>query len=181
MKSKAAPRTEAKAKAAPKPKAKKRKIVEALLDEYAVVLEDLKAHIRTIEAKSLARVVDEETSNPDCKSIQSILTHVVYCGRQYLRMIDLRRGNAEAPAVKRVRLESAQEYCSALDELHRDTCVFFENIGDADVVRHDPEDKIVAGWGQIFDIEQLMEHAIVHVSRHRRQIQGFKKSLGLRG
>jgi hypothetical protein len=28
-------------------------------------------------------------------------------------------------------------------------------------------------WGQVYDFEQFMEHAIVHVLRHRRQIERF--------
>ncbi len=32
---------------------------------------------------------------------------------------------------------------------------------------------IKAGWGPTYDVEQLLEHAIVHVLRHRRQIEKF--------
>jgi hypothetical protein len=34
---------------------------------------------------------------------------------------------------------------------------------------------MMTSWGQLYDIEQLMEHAIVHVLRHRRQIEQYKK------
>ena len=33
--------------------------------------------------------------------------------------------------------------------------------------------KMHVSWGQSYDIEQLMEHAIVHILRHRRQIERF--------
>ena len=33
--------------------------------------------------------------------------------------------------------------------------------------------KIVVKWGQTYDPEQLFEHAIVHILRHRRQIERF--------
>lgn len=38
-----------------------------------------------------------------------------------------------------------------------------------------PEDQIeavemTADWGPTYDLEQLIEHAIVHILRHRRQI-----------
>jgi uncharacterized damage-inducible protein DinB len=32
---------------------------------------------------------------------------------------------------------------------------------------------IRSGWGVTYDAEQLLEHAIVHVLRHRRQIEKF--------
>jgi hypothetical protein len=31
--------------------------------------------------------------------------------------------------------------------------------------------RIAARWGPTYDLEQLLEHAIVHVLRHRRQIE----------
>ena len=29
------------------------------------------------------------------------------------------------------------------------------------------------GWGVTYNLEQLLEHAIVHILRHRRQIEKF--------
>ena len=34
--------------------------------------------------------------------------------------------------------------------------------------------------GKAYDFEQLMEHAIVHILRHRRQIERFLRELGRR-
>jgi len=33
--------------------------------------------------------------------------------------------------------------------------------------------QIRSRWGAVYDLEQLLEHAIVHVLRHRRQIERF--------
>ena len=33
--------------------------------------------------------------------------------------------------------------------------------------------KMDVPWGVRYDLEQLLEHAIVHVLRHRRQIERF--------
>jgi hypothetical protein len=33
--------------------------------------------------------------------------------------------------------------------------------------------KIHTRWGQVYDIDQLLEHAVMHIHRHRRQIQRF--------
>jgi len=41
------------------------------------------------------------------------------------------------------------------------------------------EDKILSRWGQQYDPEQILEHAIVHVMRHQRQIERFLLSLRL--
>ena len=33
--------------------------------------------------------------------------------------------------------------------------------------------RIQSGWGTVYDLEQLLEHAVVHMLRHRRQIERF--------
>jgi hypothetical protein len=33
-------------------------------------------------------------------------------------------------------------------------------------------------WGANYDLEQLLEHAIVHILRHRRQIERFLEKMG---
>jgi hypothetical protein len=33
--------------------------------------------------------------------------------------------------------------------------------------------KMIVRWGPQYDLEQLLEHAVVHVLRHRRQIEKF--------
>lgn len=35
----------------------------------------------------------------------------------------------------------------------------------------DQAKKINTKWGQQYDVEQMLEHAIVHILRHRRQIK----------
>ncbi len=58
-----------------------------------------------------------------------------------------------------------------------DTEACFEGVEQSEMVRQDPRCKLRAAWGQPFDIEQLLEHAIVHASRHRRQVVRFKAIL----
>jgi len=33
--------------------------------------------------------------------------------------------------------------------------------------------KFVTRWGEEFNFEQILEHAVVHILRHRRQIEKF--------
>jgi len=32
---------------------------------------------------------------------------------------------------------------------------------------------MIVRWGPQYDLEQLLEHAVVHILRHRRQIEKF--------
>lgn len=53
------------------------------------------------------------------------------------------------------------------------TVQLFEDYPDLAVEELDNQQKIMVRWGQLYDVEQLMEHAIVHVLRHRRQVESF--------
>lgn len=152
-------------------------VAAALLDEYAVVIADLKAHIADVTPAELAALADGVTTNRDCVSIAAVLTHVVHCGDNYLALMRTDRGDTDVPRPKRVRCASSAEYAAALDRVVAETDAFLRPISNARMARHDPARKLRAGWGQLFDWEQLMEHAIVHVSRHRRQIVRFKAGL----
>jgi uncharacterized protein YlzI (FlbEa/FlbD family) len=54
---------------------------------------------------------------------------------------------------------------------------FFQNHPTLEMEQIDNDQTIKVNWGQCYDVEQLMEHAIVHVLRHRRQIEKFKERL----
>ena len=51
--------------------------------------------------------------------------------------------------------------------------VFFKEKSQVKLSLHYPNLKIKTRWGQLYDVDQLFEHAIVHVLRHRRQIERF--------
>ena len=42
-------------------------------------------------------------------------------------------------------------------------------LADEDIMNN----KMKVSWGQEYDLEQLLEHAIVHILRHRRQVERF--------
>jgi hypothetical protein len=65
------------------------------------------------------------------------------------------------------------DYIKDLDEVFNFTCDIFNSIADAEIEEPDDTKKIKTSWGQCYDIEQMMEHAIVHILRHRRQIEKF--------
>lgn len=66
------------------------------------------------------------------------------------------------------------DYINDLDNVFTFTTETFKNIKDNQLEQFDNTKKIVTSWGQVYDIEQITEHAIVHILRHRRQIEKFK-------
>jgi len=144
----------------------------ALTDEYARAIADLETTIRSLSDEVLTRIFDEETTDEDCRSIQTILTHVVRAGYGYV--IAIRKWQGEDLAYReRKQLPSAQAYCTALDEVMNYNVQLFLDYPDLPLEAYDSSAKFKVRWGQLYDVEQLFEHAIVHILRHRRQIEGF--------
>jgi len=152
--------------------------VGALLDEYERALDDLKRVIETIPDPALPFVIDAQTTNADCRSVQSVLAHVVSSGFGYATSIHNHQGHQLARPAK-VPRPTIREYLDDLDRVFEFTARVFAELQDADLEQLDDSRKIKTGWGQLYDIEQLTEHAIVHVLRHRRQLEKFKVLLGV--
>ncbi len=146
--------------------------IGALLDEYEKAIIELKVLLGTVSAAELVTIVDEQTKDKDCRSIQTILTHVVRAG--YCYVVEIRNKMGERiDWIKNQTLLSTADYQKALDDMFAFNEELFEDYPDIQIEENDPAKKIVVRWGQIYDVEQLLEHAIVHILRHRRQIERF--------
>ncbi|MET0759515.1 MAG: DinB family protein [Flavobacterium sp.] len=150
--------------------------VNALLSEYKKAIVELQNVIQNISAEDLTFIVDTKTDNPDCKSIQTVLAHVVSSGYSYgVYIRNWRNENAVRP--EKTKRESVSEYITDLDNVLKFTHETFHTISDNELERFNESEKIKTSWKQVYDIEQMMEHAIVHVLRHRLQIENFKAKL----
>jgi uncharacterized damage-inducible protein DinB len=150
--------------------------VGALLDEYERTVLELQSCITNVTDTRLATIVDADTTDENCRSIQTILTHVVHSGYGYAVYIQNSRGDSSTRPEKKSH-PAVQGYIEDLDEMFRFTAHVFKDITDDELEQGDDSRKIQTGWGQRYDIEQLMEHAIVHVMRHRRQIEKFNLAI----
>ena len=146
--------------------------VQALLDEYKKVISQLVRVIEGINDSTLPVIVDPLTDDPACKSIQKILTHVVQAGYNYTVYFENYIGN-KTTFFSLSDYSSVKEYINHLNEMYIYCENFFKNNPTLNIVEKDTTRKILVRWGQQYDIEQLMEHAIVHVLRHRRQIEKY--------
>ena len=150
----------------------------ALLDEYERACADLKNTIINIKPGEFTTIADEETEDPDCVSIQSVMCHVINAGYGYVFYI---KKKFDDPNAIRERCDSPQSAGVACDELGKMFAYSEKNLSNKysltfeDVIKNEFE----VPWGQRYDFEQLLEHAIVHILRHRRQIEKFKIRLGL--
>jgi len=151
--------------------------VGALLDEYEKALEELIELIARISEKELTYIVDAETKDPNCHSIQSILSHVVNAGHWYVFEIRQSRGD-ESPLYQMESSDSIAVYQKALRAMFEANVQLFNDHPNIPLESFKPTEKIRVRWGQHYDVEQLVEHAIVHILRHRRQIERFLIKIG---
>ncbi len=141
----------------------------ALMDEYERASGDLAAILNRITDVAFELVRDKETHDEHCRSIQTIMSHVVNSGYGYANRA---RNALSVPSESYAfRILSRSE---SLDQLGLMLSYTAKTLDDR---WHYSNDRILAiqiqsQWGPE-NLEQLLEHAIVHVLRHRRQIERF--------
>ncbi len=146
--------------------------IGALLDEYERAVDELREVIAEISDEELVQIVDPTTTDSDCRSVQTILTHVIRAG--YCYVIYMRNSLGEdLDFVERELLPTVADYERELKKMFQYSVDFFTDYPNVPLETFDPAQKILVRWGQRYDVEQLFEHAIVHILRHRRQIERF--------
>jgi hypothetical protein len=145
----------------------------ALLDEYERAISGLKKVIEDIPDNRLTVITDPKTTDENCRSIQTILSHVVHSGYGYATSIYNLKGHGAERPLKTFHL-TIREYIQDLSDMFSFTENIFKDIKEEELEAFDNASKIKTSWGQLYDTEQLTEHAIVHILRHRRQIERIK-------
>jgi uncharacterized damage-inducible protein DinB len=141
-----------------------------MMDEYERAVAELSGLLRKMSDEEFERARDRETQDEACRSIQTILRHVVSAGYGYACYIR----EAFAAEAKRPDIPPGKRL-ESLDQLE---VMLAYTVATLEGKWELSDDQIMAvqirsRWGAIYDLEQLLEHAIVHVLRHRRQIERF--------
>lgn len=149
-------------------KNKRHGMLGALLDEYERAAQDLKTVLFGMSSSDFTAIRDAQTTDPDCHSVQTIITHVVRSGYGYAAYINsmfkeeryVFEGTILSPNEGMRNIDAMLLYTEKvlLDKMD----IPLEEIATW---------KFDTRWGPTYDIEQLLEHAIVHILRHRRQIE----------
>jgi uncharacterized damage-inducible protein DinB len=144
--------------------------VGALMDEYERATEELVSILNGISDEEYERVRDTETQDEDCRSIQTIMTHVIRAGYGYAGY--MRTAWGLEPVVRWSETVSRSQTPA---ELRKMLDYMIETLGSKWSMTEEEAvtTKMQVRWGPVYDFEQLFEHAIVHVLRHRRQVERF--------
>jgi uncharacterized damage-inducible protein DinB len=139
------------------------------MDEYARAAEDF---CRVVEADVVARFVAERPGAKDLRSRRDVCAHVVASARLYADLVRKVRGMAHVDRYDDApwRAGSPGDVRDLLVATLRYTEDAVEGLGaltEAEVQAL----VIRSEWVSTYDPESILEHAIVHVLRHRRQLE----------
>ncbi len=144
----------------------------ALLGEYHRAAKDFKTVLTKIPQAVFEAIKEGEHSDPDCLSIQTIAQHVVRSGFGYASYINTtnNRGVVTYPKQITTPLQAAE----GIEQMLKFTEEALNGMW------HRSDEQLASysfetSWQVSYDIEQLLEHAIVHVLRHRRQVEAYAK------
>ena len=142
----------------------------AMMDEYERALGELAGIVAALTQADFDQLRDAATEDEDCRSIRSVVNHVVRSGHGYIRYM---RGSQAVPlGFQGVPFGTPKEALGQLRWLAARTAMNFEGDWDMPAAAQEAV-RITSNWGPVFNLEQMFEHAIVHVLRHRRQIERF--------
>ena len=142
--------------------------VGALMLEYKHAAAEYVRAIADVPPELYEALLDPATENVDLQSIQGICFHVLFAGYAYANAIRRRFGrNIASPE----RFQPTQEdFSSAMTNMLAYTV---ESLKDHYGMTDDEMTATIipTRWSDHHDFEALLEHAIVHLLRHRRQVE----------
>lgn len=146
--------------------------LRAILDEYARAIRDFEAVLLALTAdRYQAKTVlsDEEFPNT-----QSILEHVIGAAHNYVNYLHDALDGIDRGYQKRVFDFATPS--KAMDSLWEAFGRMVDVLGRIKDWSDDQQGakRFVTRWKQEYDIEQMLEHAIVHILRHRRQLERWR-------
>ncbi len=140
--------------------------IGALTDEYEKVLTELKNLLVQIPDDNFKNVYNEKV-DVDFQSVRNIVLHLINSGYLYTNHIRIRFGNKHV--VPEIEIEKTEQVIVELDEMFTYTVETFEDkwlLTDDDLMN-----TIIKTSWSTYDLESIIEHAIVHILRHRLQIE----------
>lgn len=144
--------------------------VGAMMDEYERAASDLVRIVSGISDDEFERIRDPDTVDLNCRSVQTIMNHIIASGYSYADYVRQAFSvPSERPSLAVLdRAGSLGEFKHMLDYTIR-TLEGRWNYTDEQTGAV----RIDSRWGVQYDMEQMLEHAIVHILRHRRQVERF--------
>ena len=140
--------------------------IGALTDEYEKALEELKTLILKIPDDKFKKVYNKDVDT-DYESVKNLVLHITRSGYVYANHIRQRFGNYYV--IPEIEITKTEQGISELEKMFHYTVETFEDKWH--LTYNDLMNTIIKTSWSTYDLEAIIEHAIVHVLRHRLQIE----------
>jgi len=140
--------------------------IGALTDEYEKALDELKVILLKISDDKFKRI-NEKASAQDFQSIRNIILHIISSGYVYANHI--RKRFEDDYIIPELEVNSTEQGVFKLNEMFEYTVETFQDkwlLTDEELLN-----TIIKTSWTTYDLEALIEHSIVHILRHRLQIE----------
>lgn len=146
--------------------------LRAILDIYSQAIRNYEAILLALpEERYTARTTlsDEEFAN-----VKAIAHHTAGAAHSYAYHIQCALDKLDGPFPKReFNVETPALAMTAIWAGFEAMVEVLRRIKDWDDGKQ-AELRFVSRWKQPYDVEQMLEHAIVHILRHRRQVERWR-------
>ena len=138
------------------------------MDEYERAGNEYIALVSGLNPATYDLILDSNTQDKDCESVKRICFHVLFAGYAFANAIRKKFG-MEVSSPERF-YPSQSEFPFALSAMIKYT---EKALADRYSMKDDEltNTNIPVRWSDHHDLEALLEHAIVHLLRHRRQVE----------
>jgi uncharacterized damage-inducible protein DinB len=140
--------------------------IGAMTDEYEKALNELKTLLQNLSDDVFIQIKNNSVDE-DFQSARNIILHVIRSGYVYANHIRKRFGNQDLN--QNIKINNVEKAITELDKMFQYTVATFEDkwlLTDEELL----STIIKTSWST-YDLEAIIEHAIVHVLRHRLQIE----------
>jgi hypothetical protein len=146
-------------------------VTGALLDVYQEAVHDFSVVASMLPEEAF---IDPDSCMYENKvTLHYIITHTIASGYIYADLIrELWQLPTQTPAYE---IHNAGDVSVHLNHMFKYT---EEALQDTFLSSHHhvKEMLITSSWGTVYDLEMMLEHAIVHIYRHKRQLKKFLSS-----
>jgi len=143
--------------------------IRALLDEYARAIRELDALTRPIPDTRFQS--PSKLSDKNFADMRDIFQHIIGAAHVYADYIeDAIDGQDRGRRTRDYKFGTAAESMDSVGTAFGAMVAVLDRIKDLD---EEAMDKIVVKtrWHVDYTLDQMLEHAIVHILRHRRQVE----------
>lgn len=140
--------------------------IGALTDEYEKALNELKTLLLQIPDSEFKKIYNIK-AHTDFQSIRNLVLHITNSGYVYANHI--RKRFDQNYTVPKIEIIKTEQGIFKLDEMFKYTVETFEDkwlLTDDELLN-----TIIKTSWTTYDLEAIIEHAIVHILRHRLQIE----------